>query len=87
MEYLDVVVLIVPAIIGLVAALIFGPNRGTIAGAVVMLVAVLVLLVFQVTPHEVGSAIGLMRFEWYRWVPAFLIGAAAGSVIFRMRKG
>ncbi|KQZ29138.1 hypothetical protein ASD50_18270 [Mesorhizobium sp. Root552] len=87
MEYLDFVVLAVPAVIGLVAALVFGPNRGIIAGAVVMLVVVLVLLVFQVTPHEVGSAMGLMRFEWYRWVPSFLVGAAVGSVIFRMRNG
>ncbi|QDC00357.1 hypothetical protein [Mesorhizobium sp. 8] len=87
MGYLDFVVLIVPAVIGLVAALAFGPNRGSIGGAVVMLVAVFVLLLFQVTPHEAGSALGLMRFEWYRWVPAFLVGAAAGSVIFRMRKG
>jgi hypothetical protein len=86
MDYLDFVVLIVPAIIGLVATLTLGPNRGGIGGAVVMLVAVLVLLVFQVTPHEIGSAMGLMRFEWYRWVPAFLVGAAVGSLIFRMRK-
>jgi hypothetical protein len=87
MEYLDFVVLAVPAVIGLVAALVFGPNRGIIASAVVMLVVVLVLLVFQVTPHEVGSAMGLMRFEWYRWVPSFLVGAAIGCVVFRMRKG
>jgi hypothetical protein len=87
MSYLTFSVLIAPAAIGLVAALIFGPNRGTIAGAVVMLVAVLALLIFQVTPPEVGSAMGLMRFEWYRWVPAFLAGAAAGSLIFQMRKG
>lgn len=82
MEYLDFVVLIVPAVIGLVASFIFGPNRGIIAGVVVTLVAVLVLLAIQVTPHEVGSAMGLMRFEWYRWVPAFLVGVALAPSFF-----
>ncbi|MCG7505634.1 hypothetical protein [Mesorhizobium retamae] len=87
MDYLVFCVVIAPAIIGLIAALALGPNRGIIIGAIVMLVAVIVLLFFQVTPHEFGSAMGLMRFEWYRWAPAFLVGAAIGSVIFRTRRG
>jgi hypothetical protein len=87
MEYLDFVVLVVPAVIGLAGSLIFGPNLGIIAGAFVMLGAVLVLLIFQVTSHEISRATGLMRFEIYRWAPSFLVGAAVGSVIFRMRKG
>ena len=50
MDYLTVVVLVVPALIGLGAAVALGPNRGSILGAGVMLVAVFVLLLFQVTP-------------------------------------
>jgi hypothetical protein len=43
MSYLTFVGLIVPTLIGLVAAIAHGPNRGVVAGAVVMLVAVFVL--------------------------------------------
>ena len=70
MDYLTLVVLVVPAIIGLVAAAALGPNRGSIFGAGIMLIAVFVLLLFQVTPPDtvshLGSASGLMLFEWYR---------------------
>lgn len=90
MTYLTLVVLVVPALIGLVAAAALGPNRGSILGAGIMLVAVFVLLLFQVTPpaavSRLGSASGLMMFEWYRWVPSFLVGAAIGSLIFRVRR-
>ncbi|MBS0245438.1 MAG: hypothetical protein JSR61_02375 [Proteobacteria bacterium] len=95
MDYLTFVVLVVPAIIGFVAALTFGPNRGVITGAIVMLVAVFVLLLFQVTPPisgpgsetgRMGYASGLMQFEWIRWLPSFLVGAALGSIIFRVRR-
>jgi hypothetical protein len=55
-----------------------------------MLVAVFVLLLFQVTPpaavSRLGSAWGLMLFEWYRCVPSFLVGATIGSLIFRIRR-
>lgn len=89
MNYLTVVVLVVPALIGLGAAVALGPNRGSILGAGIMLVAVFVLLLFQVTPppafSRLGSAWGLMLFEWYRWVPSFLVGAAIGSIIFHVR--
>ena len=89
MDYLTLVVLVVPVLIGLGAALALGPNRGGFLGAGVMLVAVFVLLLFQVTPPDavsrLGSAFGLMLFEWYRWVPSFLVGAAIGSLIFRFR--
>lgn len=94
MDYLTFVVLVVPAIIGLIAAMAFGPNRGTIVGGVVMLATVFILLLFQVSPPDTGPgaetgrggyASGLMRFEWYRWLPAFLLGAAIGSLIFRRR--
>lgn len=90
MNYLILVVLVVPAIIGLVATVALGPNRGSIFGAGIMLIAVLVLLLFQVTQpatvSRLGSAFGLMLFEWSRWVPSFLVGAAVGSVIFRVRR-
>ena len=90
MSYLTFVVLLVPALIGLAAAAALGPNRGGILGAGVMLVAVFVLLLFHVTPpaavSRFASAWGLMLFEWYRWVPSFLVGAAIGSVIFRVRR-
>lgn len=95
MDYLNFVVLVVPAAIGLVAALWLGPNRGTLLGGAVMLVAVLILLSFQITMPEpaagseasrLSSAFGLMRFEWYRWLPSFLVGAAAGAVLFRLRR-
>ena len=89
MDYLTFVVMVVPAAIGLVAAVAWGPNRGTMFGAGIMLVAVLVLLLFQVTPPSTesrfGSAFGLMRFEWFRWLPSFLVGAAIGSLIHRWR--
>ena len=89
MDYLTFVVLVIPAIIGVVAAAVLGPNRGSIFGAGIMLIAVFVLLLFQVTPppaaSRFGSAFGLMLFEWYRWVPSFLVGAAIGSLIFRFR--
>lgn len=90
MEYLTFVVLVVPAVIGLAAAAALGPNRGGIVGAAIMLVAVYVLLLFQVTPppavSRLGSAFGLMVFEWSRWAPAFLVGAAIGSLIFHLRR-
>jgi hypothetical protein len=89
-DYLTFVVMVVPAAIGLVAAAAWGPNRGSIVGAGIMLVAVLVLLLFQVTPPDTvsrfGSAFGLMRFEWLRWAPSFLVGAAIGSLIYRRRR-
>jgi hypothetical protein len=89
-DYLTLVVLVVPAKLGLVAAAALGPNRGSLFGAGVMLIAVLVLLLFQVTPpaavSRLGSASGLMLFEWYRWAPSFLVGAAIGSLIFRVRR-
>ena len=90
MEYLTLVVMVIPAAIGLIAAAVWGPNRGSIVGAGIMLVAVLVLLQFQVTPPDTvsrfGSAFGLMRFEWLRWAPSFLVGAAIGSLIYRRRR-
>jgi hypothetical protein len=95
MSYLDFVVLVVPAIIGVGAALWLGPNRGTLLGGAAGVVCVLLLLMFQVTPPEpgqpgsetsrLGYAYGLMMFEWYRWLPSLLIGAAAGSLIYRSR--
>ena len=90
MDYLTLVVLVIPAVIGLVAAMALGPNRGIVVGIGVTLIAVFVLLLFQVTPppnfSRIGSAFGLMLFEWYRWVPSFLVGAAIGSLIFRVRR-
>ena len=90
MDYLTLVVLVVPALIGLVAAAALGPNRRSLYGAGIMLIAVFVLLLFQVTPpaavSRLGSASGLMLFEWYRWAPSFLVGAAIGSLIFRVRR-
>jgi hypothetical protein len=89
-DYLTLVVLVIPAVVGLVAAAVLGPNRGIIVGAGAMLVAVFVLLLFQVTPpatvSRLSSAFGLMLFEWLRWAPSFLVGAAIGSVIFRVRR-
>ncbi|MFN3672839.1 MAG: hypothetical protein ACK4VM_13110 [Bosea sp. (in: a-proteobacteria)] len=95
MSYLSFVVLVVPALIGLVAALWRGPTKGTLIGAVLSFVAVLLLLLFQVTPPDpgrpgsetsrIGYAWGLMLFEWPRWMPAYLIGAAAGALVWRAR--
>jgi peptidoglycan/LPS O-acetylase OafA/YrhL len=85
MNFVTFVVLVVPAMIGMVSAAILGPNRGTIVGAVIMIVAVLLLLTFFVST-SIGHAAGLMRFEWPRWLPSFLFGAAIGSVIYRVRR-
>ena len=95
MFYLDFVILVVHAVIGVAGALLLGPNRGTLVGGISMLLAVLVLLLFQVSPPEpgrsgsetsrLGYAWGLMMFEWYRWLPSFLVGSAIGSLIYRRR--
>ena len=55
MDYLTLVVLVIPAIIGLVATVSLGPNRGSIFGAGIMLIAVFVMLLFQVTPPNAVS--------------------------------
>lgn len=87
MSYLDFVVMAAPAIIGLTGALTLGPKRGTLISASVMLVAVFGLLLLQVTAEtRFGSAFGLMKFEWYRWLPSFLLGAAVGTAIYRVRR-
>jgi hypothetical protein len=95
MGYLGFVVLVVPAAIGLLAAMQIGPNRGVLLGGVLMLSTVFTLLLFQITIPETGPgsemsrfsyAQGLMRFEWSRWLPSFLAGAAIGSLIFRARR-
>lgn len=94
MDYLGFVVLVIPAVIGLLAALAWGPGRGTWVGGVAMLIVVFVLLLFQVSVPATGPgaeysrfhyAWGLMRFEWYRWLSAFMIGMAIGLLIFRRR--
>ena len=84
--YLSFVVIIVPVLIALVMAAAFGPGRGLLLAAVITIVAVFVLLIFQVTPPNMASAVGLMNFELIRWVPSFLVGAAIGSVIFASRR-
>lgn len=86
MDYLTFVVLIVPALIGLLSATALGPNLGVAIGAAVAIVAVLLLLLLQVTPASFSSAWGLLWFEWIRWVPSFLVGAALGSLIARLRR-
>ena len=90
MDYLTTVVLVIPAVVGLAAAAALGPNRGIFVGAGITLIAVFVLLLFQVTPpatvSRLGSAFGLMLFEWLRWAPSYLVGAAIGSLIFRFRR-
>ncbi|MHA6641493.1 hypothetical protein [Mesorhizobium sp. A623] len=86
MNYLLFSVVIAPGLIGLLLTLLYGPNRGVTIGGLLTLIAVFFLLIFQVTPPNFSSAWGLMLFEWYRWIPAFLVGAAIGSVAFRLRK-
>lgn len=95
MAYLDFVVLVVPFSMGLVATFMLGPNKGAVLGGVLALVVIFILLLFQITiPHTgPGAQIsrtsftwGLFTFEWYRWLPSFLVGAAIGSVIFRVRR-
>lgn len=95
MSYLALVVLVVPACIGFAATFRLGSNRGTLLGGLVAFLTVLGLLLFQVSPPEpgrpgsetsrLGYAWGLMMFESPRWVPSFLIAAAIGAVIGRMR--
>lgn len=95
MSYLDFVVLAVPALIGLAGPLTLGTNRGTLLAAPVMLVTVFVLLLFQVSVPRSGPgadvsrfsyAWGLLWFEWFRWAPAFAIGAAVGALIRRFTR-
>ena len=95
MSYLTFVVTIVPGVIGLVAASWLGPNRGVSLGGILMLIVVLFLRLFQITlgppgspgsDGRLGAAFGLMRFEWYRWLPFFMVGAAVGSLIYRKRR-
>ena len=95
MSYLTFVVTIVPGVIGLIAAAWLGPNRGVSLGGLLMLIVVLFLLLFQITlgppgspgsDGRLGAAYGLMRFEWYRWLPFFMVGAAVGSLTYRKRR-
>ena len=96
MDYLTVVVIVVPAVIGLAALLALGINRGLLMGAAGAIIAVFVLLLFQVSPPPAsgpgsetgrsGYAFGLMKYEALRWIPAFLVGAAVGAVIARSRR-
>jgi hypothetical protein len=74
-------------IIGLTATILLEPNRGTISGALLAIVAVFVLLLFQVSgPTLFSWAYGLVVFEWCRWIPAYMVGAALGSLIYFRRR-
>lgn len=71
MDYLSFVVLIVPAVVGVIAALVLGPNRGTLLGGAVMLVTVFILLLFQITIPQSGSGAEISRVSYALGPDAF----------------
>ena len=86
MDYLSFVVMLVPALIGLATAYLLGPNKGVLIGMALAALAMLLLMLAQVTPPSLASAWGLFLFEWPRWLPSYLVGAAMGALLHRSRR-
>ena len=77
-----------PLLVALVFCLRWGPNRGVLVAAIPALAGVFVLFFLQVSPGagRVGSAFGYMTHEGIMWVASFLVGAALGSLIWKLRR-
>jgi hypothetical protein len=82
-----------PLLVALVFCLRWGPNRGILFAVIPALVGVFVLFFFQVSPGvnpdgsgRVASAFGYMTSESIMWIASFLVGAAIGSVIWKLRR-
>jgi hypothetical protein len=84
---------ILPLVVALLFCLRWGPNRGILFAVIPALVGVFVLFFFQVSPGvrpdgsgRVASAVGYMTSESIMWIASFLVGAAIGSVIWKLRR-
>jgi hypothetical protein len=84
---------ILPLVVALVFCLRWGPNRGIAFAVIPALVGVFLLFFFQVSPGvrpdgsgRVASAFGYMTSEGIMWIASFLVGAAIGSVIWKLRR-
>jgi hypothetical protein len=82
-----------PLLVALVFCLRWGPNRGIAFAVVPALVGVFVLFFLQVSPGvnpdgsgRAASAFGYMTSEAIMWIASFLVGAAIGSVIWKLRR-
>jgi hypothetical protein len=82
-----------PLVVAFVFCLLWGPNRGTLFAVIPALVGIFLLFFFQVSPGlrpdgsgRVASAFGYMTSESIMWIASFLVGAAIGSVIWKMRR-
>lgn len=82
-----------PLLVALVFCLRWGPNRGIAFAVIPALVGVFVLFYFQVNPGvnpdgsgRAASAYGYMMSEAIMWIASFLVGAAVGSLIWRLRR-
>jgi hypothetical protein len=84
---------ILPFLVALVFCLRWGPNRGIAFAAIPALLGVFVLFFFQVSPGvnpdgsgRAASAFGYMTSEAVMWIASFLVGAAVGSLIWKVRR-
>jgi hypothetical protein len=84
---------ILPLVIAAVSCLRWGPNKGVLYALIPALVGIFVLFFFQVSPGvnpdgsgRVATAFGYMTSESVMWVASFLVGAALGSVIWKLRR-
>lgn len=82
-----------PLLVALLFCLRWGPNRGIAFAAIPALIGVFPLFFFQVSPGarpdgsgRIASAFGYMTHESVMWVASFLVGAAIGSVIWKLRR-
>jgi hypothetical protein len=83
---------VVPLLVSTVCCLRCGPNWGIPFGVLPALIGVFALFVLQVRPGvnpdgsgRIATAFGYMMFESTMWVASFLVGAAVGSVIWKLR--
>jgi hypothetical protein len=82
-----------PLVVALAFCLRWGPNRGIAFAVIPALAGVFLLFFFQVSPGvnpdgsgRVASAFGYMTSESIMWIASFLVGAAVGSVIWKLRR-
>jgi nitrate/nitrite transporter NarK len=84
---------VLPLVVALVFCLRWGPNRGILFAVIPALIGVFLLFFLQVSPGvnpdgsgRVASAFGYMTSESIMWIASFMVGAAFGSVIWKLRR-
>jgi hypothetical protein len=88
-----IAVFILPFVLAGASCLRWGPNRGMFYAMIPLFVGIFVLFYFQVSPGirpdgsgRVASAWGYMRSETIMWSASFLVGAAVGSGVWKLRR-